>query len=275
MQRFVGNSLPKDGNHQTLLPPSSLANGHDRQTRETTSALRRKLSAFTYLTGEEMSRLDTLERRPRSIRANREFICSDHHDHRAYILNKGWVYTYKLLADGSRQVLSFHLPGDFIALNRVVLRTWNRGAVALTDIEVCEIQPQDVTEILHAQPKLASAILWALSRDTAIAEEHLVDLGRRSALVRTAHFLIELGARLRLVGLASEDGYHCPINQSLLADALGISAIHLNRVLRQLREKGCLTFRHGYVSLDNPQRLMSLAQYDGSHLDQDIEPALV
>lgn len=274
MRRLVENSLTKDGKH-SLFSRSNLASGNGPQPQKTPSALRKKLSAFTYLTGEELDRINALEQRPRTIQAGREFICSDHHDQRAYILNKGWVYTYKLLADGSRQVLSFHLPGDFIALNRVVLRTWNRGAVALTDIEVCEIQPRDITDVLHTQPKLATAILWALSRDTAIAEEHLVDLGRRSALVRTAHFLIELGARLRLVGLASEDGYHCPINQSLLADALGISAIHLNRILRQLREKGCLTFRQGYVSLDNPQRLMSLAQYDGGYLDQDIEPALV
>jgi hypothetical protein len=75
--------------------------------------------------------------------------------------------------------------------------------------------------------------------------EHLVNVGRRSALIRTAHLLLELGLRLQLVGLGSDSGFVCPLNQYLLADALGLTAIHVNRVLRQLRERGLVTFREG------------------------------
>jgi CRP-like cAMP-binding protein len=190
-------------------------------------------------------------------------------------MESGWAYTYRLLKDGSRQVINFHLPGDFVALSHVILRYWEGGAVALTDIEVWEISPNDISDIVQSRPRLATALLWAISREGALAEEHLVDLGRRTALVRTAHFLLELGTRLKHIGLATDAGYACPINQSLLADAVGISPIHLNRVLRQLRESGCLTFRNGYVSLDHPQRLIALAQYDGSYLEQPAQPLLL
>ena len=99
--------------------------------------------------------------------------------------------------------------------------------------------------------------------------EHLVDLGRRNALERTAHFLLELGARLKLVGLGSAAGYACPLSQYLPSDALGLSAVHINRVLRELREDGLLTFRNGQVTFDDYERLVTLANFDKAYLDQD------
>jgi CRP-like cAMP-binding protein len=98
--------------------------------------------------------------------------------------------------------------------------------------------------------------------------EHLVGVGRRDALARTAHFLVELGLRLRLVGLGSEAGFACPLNQYLLSDALGLTAIHLNRVLRKLREQGLVTFRDGQVVFHNLPGLRRLAEHHGGYLDQ-------
>lgn len=99
--------------------------------------------------------------------------------------------------------------------------------------------------------------------------EHLVGLGRRNALERTAHFLLELGARLKLVGLATSNGYACPLSQYLLSDALGLSAVHINRVLRQLREEGLLTFQRGKVTFDDLPRLVALVEFDTAYLDHN------
>ena len=96
----------------------------------------------------------------------------------------------------------------------------------------------------------------------------MVGLGRRNALARTAHFLVELGLRLRLVGMSSEAGYACPLNQYLLADALGLTAIHLNRTLRQLRERKLATLRDGKVTFHDLNRLRALAGHHGGYLDQ-------
>ncbi|MDN3720500.1 Crp/Fnr family transcriptional regulator [Roseibium salinum] len=98
--------------------------------------------------------------------------------------------------------------------------------------------------------------------------EHLVGLGRRDADARMAHFLLELGSRLALVGMGGRAGYDCPLTQYHLADALGLSAVHVNRVLRQLRERGLVTFRNGRVTFDDYAALIDLADFDPAYLDQ-------
>src|SRR6185369_9387132 len=108
-------------------------------------------------------------------------------------------------------------------------------------------------------PRLGAALLWAVSRDEAVMVEHLVGIGRRSAIERMAHFFLELGQRLQLVGMATDTKFECPLNQYLLADALGLTAIHVNRVLRQLREQGVIKlcgFDSGY--LDQPRPLTEI-----------------
>ncbi len=99
--------------------------------------------------------------------------------------------------------------------------------------------------------------------------EHLVGVGRRGALERTAHYLLEFCARLKLVGLATNKGYDCPPSQYFLADALGLSAVHVNRVLHQLREKGLLTFQKSRVTFDGFDGLVGLADFDKAYLDHD------
>ena len=99
--------------------------------------------------------------------------------------------------------------------------------------------------------------------------EHLVGIGRRNALERTAHYLLELGARLKLVGFGDKTGFDCPLTQYHLADALGLSAVHANRVLRTLREDGLVTFQKGRVSFDNFKALSELAGFDPDYLDHE------
>lgn len=98
--------------------------------------------------------------------------------------------------------------------------------------------------------------------------EHLVDLGRRSAVQRIGHFLLELGARLNLVGLADKYGYSCPLTQYHLADVSGLTAVHVNRVLRTLREDGLVTFRDGLVIFNDYDKLAALVDFDPVYLDQ-------
>ena len=99
--------------------------------------------------------------------------------------------------------------------------------------------------------------------------EHLVNLGRRSAEERMAHFLLELGARLMLIGIGDKSGYDCPLTQYHLVDALGLSAVHVNRVLRHLRDDGLVTFQKSRVVFDDLERLADLAGFDIAYLDQD------
>ena len=109
------------------------------------------------------------------------------------------------------------VPGDFIGLRSVLLRTADHSAVTMTDAVIAEVPAQRMLTTFHLVPRLGAAILWAASRDEAMVVEHLVGIGRRDALTRTAHFLVELGLRLSLIGLGSDKGYTCPLNQYVLA----------------------------------------------------------
>ena len=228
----------------------------------------RKLGAFVALSGSELAVLETLHKRRRTFVAGRDLVHQGQSEQAAYILASGWACSYKILQDGQRQIVDFQIPGDFLGLRSVLLHISDHSIEPVTDIEVSEVLVPDLLDAFSRTPRLATAILWAASRDEAMVVEHLVDVGRRNAAERMAHFLLELGARAALVGMGSKAGFACPLTQYLLADALGLSAVHVNRVLRQLREDGMVTFRDGFVTFDNYARLTDFAQFDPTYLDQ-------
>ena len=232
------------------------------------SPLALKLGAYIALSEPELTILAALHTRRRVFPAGHDLIYQGQAERPAYILASGWVCSYKILPQGTRQIVDFQIPGDFLGLRSVLFRTADHNIEPVTRVEASEVFASDLIDAFKRSPRLATAVLWAASRDEAMVVEHLIDLGRRDAIQRTAHFLLELGARLMLVGLGTKEGYACPLSQYLLADALGLSAVHVNRVLRQLREEGLLTFRDGKVTFDNFAGLVALAEFDLSYLDQ-------
>lgn len=228
----------------------------------------RKLSAFVALSENELAVLERMHQRKKSFSAGRDLVHQGQSQQAAYILSTGWVVSYKIQVDGSRQIVDFQIPGDFLGLRSVLLHTSDHGIEPIQEIEAAEVLTSDLLGVFAETPRLATAILWAMSRDEAMVVEHLVGLGRRDADARMAHFLLELGMRLSLVGMGSRQGYACPLTQYHLADALGLSAIHVNRVLRKLRENGLVTFRDGFVTFEDYDGLVTLADFDPAYLDQ-------
>lgn len=233
------------------------------------SPFARKLGAFVALSEKEESALHKLHGRRKTFSAGVDMVYEGQANHVAYILASGWVCSYKLLEDGTRQIVDFQVPGDFLGLRSVLLRTSDHNIEPVTKVEASEVLSQDLLEAFSETPRLATAVLWAASRDEAMVVEHLVSIGRRDAKERTVHFLLELGARLNLVGLGTPAGYACPLSQYVIADTLGLSAIHLNRVLRELREDGLLTFRQGRVEFHDLDGLVELSGFDKTYLDHD------
>ncbi len=229
----------------------------------------RKLGAFVALSDEDLATLDRLHQRRRKFKAGVDLVYQGQADQAAYILAKGWVCSYKLLPNGGRQIIDFQVPGDFLGLRSVLFRTADHNIEPVTPVEASEVVLTDLLDAFATTPRLATAVLWAASRDEAMVVEHLVGLGRRDALERTAHYLLEFGARLMLVGLGTKEGYACPLSQYMFADALGLSAVHVNRVLRQLREMGLLTFQRGRVTIHDFDRLVELAGFDMAYLDHE------
>lgn len=232
-----------------------------------TTPLARKLSSFVALSADELACLDDLQSRRRSVAALTEIVHEGQTDHRAWILQGGWANCYKLVPNGGRQIIGFPLPGDFMGLRSVLLRTSDHSFASLTDAVVSDVSRQRMIQVFQEFPRLATAILWATSRDEAMVVEHLVNIGRRSAIERLAHLFLELGQRLQMAGLVSTTEFACPLNQYVLADALGLTAVHVNRVLRQLRERGLITLKAQQVIIHNLDGLLELAGYDSAYLN--------
>jgi PAS domain S-box-containing protein len=232
-----------------------------------TSALERKLCRFALLDAEERRLLATLEAHNRYV-ANKERLNleAEAENGATWLIGNGWVYSYALLADGRRQIIGFHLPGDLIGRDAQLTTGGRHLYATASDCVLCTLDPTVLAEILQGRNNLAAALRGAAAQDAAIIEQHLVSIGRRSAEGRLAHLLLELGARLEAVQLADAGGYRCPLTQELLADALGLTNVHVNRLLRRLRDEGLLTFMRGFVAFKNKPRLIELAEYDPAYL---------
>ena len=187
--------------------------------------------------------------------------------HRAFVLQAGWACSYKDLLNGRRQIISFPIAGDIVGLRSVLLRTADHTFATLTDAVVSAVEGTHVMKCVTDFPRLGAALLWAASRDEAMVVEHLVNIGRRSALERTAHFFMELAERLTLAGQATETEFDCPLSQFVIADALGLTSIHVNRVMRHLREMRLLTLKKGKAQIHDLAGLRKLAGFQGGYLN--------
>lgn len=236
------------------------------------SRLVQKLSSFNTLNEEELSCLKELQSETVFVERGRELLIQGQRNHIAYILQSGWGCSYKILQDGGRQIITFPIPGDCFGLRSVLLRTMDHSFSTITDCVVSRIELPRMLEVFRDYPRVAAALLWATSRDEAITVEHLASVGRRTSIERTAHFFLELSDRLQLVGLATQEEFECPLNQYELADTLGLSSIHVNRVLRDLRESKLITFKDRKVEVHNYEELKLLAGYE--NIDDTDNPAV-
>ena len=160
------------------------------------SPLTRKLLAFVALNDAELALLEQLHERRRSFGIGADLVHQGQSERAAYILSAGWVCSYKIQPDGTRQIVDFQVPGDFLGLRSVLLRTSDHAFEPITDIQAAKVQASDLINAFSLMPRLATAILWAASRDEAMVVEHLVGIGRRDADARVAHFLLDTIAML-------------------------------------------------------------------------------
>ncbi len=182
------------------------------------------------------------------------------------LLIDGFVGRYKDSASGERQVTEVHLAGDFIDLHGFLLKRLEHSIGALTPVRAGQFPHDGIREITEQEPHLGR-LLWLMTLiDAAIQRERILTLGRRSAVARVAHLICELLARLEAIGLSDGRGFRFPVVQADLADATGLTPVHVNRMLRDLRERRLMTFRSGKVEILDRPGLEALAEFDRSYL---------
>jgi CRP-like cAMP-binding protein len=185
---------------------------------------------------------------------------------RSMLVTRGYSCRYRLLASGERQLMAIHLPGDFVDLHSFLLKQMDHSVGALTECDVFTFPHERLVLLTERYPHL-TRMLWLLTLvDGASHREWLVGLGLRSAAQRTAHLFCEIYRRLEVVGLAS--GYHfsLPVTQAALADAVGITSVHVNRVIQELRQRGLIDWEGGIVTIRDWSALKHVAEFDDGYL---------
>jgi CRP-like cAMP-binding protein len=183
------------------------------------------------------------------------------------IVVQGFAGRIKFLPDGTRQILAFHIPGDFCDLHSFLLQRMDHGIMALTQCVIAKVSHAHISEITDRFPRLTRALWWDTATDAAVHREWMVSMGRRSAYEQMAHLLCEMLLRLRSVGLVKGDTYELPVTQEELGDAFGLSGVHVNRMLQALR-RGNLIISHGkYITIPDLEALKEAAGFDPTYLE--------
>ncbi|WP_197426041.1 Crp/Fnr family transcriptional regulator [Erythrobacter sp. CCH5-A1] len=182
------------------------------------------------------------------------------------LLVSGWACRYKDLPDGRRQIVDFFLPGEFCDLNIYILSELDHSIGALTAVRYYEIQPQQFQDVIDQRPRLLRALLWHEMVTSGIQRAWLVSIGQRSPLERLSHLFVELYYRLKTVGLATGTGFDLPITQNHLAEANGLSLVHLNRTLQEMRREGLIELSDRQLKIIDLDRLKRVAMFNGNYL---------
>lgn len=232
-----------------------------------------KLAATARLASEDARVLQALAAGPIRRYEPRADIVLEGDDARCVrIIVSGWACRYKQLPDGRRQIVALLLPGDVCDHDTSLPDGMDHALGALDAVVLREVDPGAFAEMSSADGPIGLMLRQAMSAEVAIQREWTRNLGRRDARERLAHLFCELWHRLRAAGMVDSDGYDLPLSQPDLADALGLTAVHVNRVLRVLRSERLIVLTHRRLTIPSLDALEAVALFDGAYLHLRARP---
>jgi CRP-like cAMP-binding protein len=220
------------------------------------------------LSPEEIARFAELQAPTRTVRRGSEIVTQGRKYPEVFVLLEGIAIRYRVSHDGRRQILNVILPGDFIGFPACFFQSALFSVGALTEIQVSAVSMPRLLALFAPPGRFAAILLWQFSCEAAMYAEHLIDLGRRSALERVAHFLLELLTRLQAIGLAKERSYSMPLTQAVIGEILGLSMAQVNRSLRQLRDDRLVTIEGRRVLINDFEGLAAIADFEKSYINR-------
>lgn len=220
-----------------------------------------RLSRVMKLGAADLESLEGILASERSVRKRQELVVHGSRFRSLCFVKDGFAIRYRLLRSGKRQILNVISPGDVVGFPVSFFDRSAYSIVALTDLNYSVCALDAYVSLCYEQPQFGLALTWIAAHEAAVYAEHIVDLGRRTPIERLARFLLEIHARLLEVGRAEAASFELPISQEVIADVLGLSVAHLNRMMQQLRAEELITSRGRSVELSDLAGLQNLAQY--------------
>ncbi len=231
-----------------------------------TLPLIRKLGSIHPLTQDEKQAVLDLQIHVREFDAGRDIVRHGDRPSQCCLLLDGFAHRHKTVGDGGRQIMSVHMPGEMPDLMSLHLVVMDHTLSALTAATVGFVSHQQVGQLMRDHPRIADALWRDALIDAAIAREWMVGLGRRDARSRIAHLLCELVLRMEAIGLAHDKTVKLPMTQGSIADAMGLSTVHVNRVVQELRREGLIALRSQALTVKNWEGLQKAADFDPGYL---------
>ena len=187
-----------------------------------------------------------------------------------FTIFEGWAFSYKLIPDGRRQILSFLLPGDSVSFQFMHRERLHFSEQALTDVSLCYFDRRALARYVAERPRLVQRLDRLTAGAIAAADDRLTDLGRRSAHERIAVFFLQLSRRLQQRGLVAGESFPFPVRQQHIADALGLTSVHVSRVLKDLKADGMLSIDQERLTIHDPRKLKKLSGMGDQPLDERL-----
>jgi CRP-like cAMP-binding protein len=233
------------------------------------NSLIKKLEKLDRLTAEVRSVLESFAFADRDVGQDEDIVKQGTTPKVSTLLLEGLAGRYKVLGDGQRQITALHVPVD---LHSFLLAKMDHAIVALTPCRVAAVSHDTLRQVTERFPHLGRVLWLTTLIDGSIHREWLVAMGRRTALAHTAHMFCELFLRLKLIGAVDVYSFKLPLTQEEMADALGLSHVHVNRTLGELRDAGLLEWRRQLVTIHDWDRLVEVAEFDDTYLNLKGKP---
>ena len=237
----------------------------DASLNPVTSLIRKLESIFTLSDDERQAVLD-LPLQVMHLKADQDIVREGDRPTRSCALLEGFACTFKVTAEGKRQITAFYIPGDIPDLQSLHLEVLDISLGTLTPCKVGFIQHEVLQGLCDRNPRIAKALWRETLIDAAIFREWTVNVGRREAYSRIAHILCELTVRLQAVGLTQDHTCKIPITQSEFADATGLANVHVNRVLQELRADGLIVLKGDTLQVLDWDQLKQAGDFDATYL---------
>lgn len=234
------------------------------------SCFAERLGDLVELTTQERAALDRLEERERALKRGMTLQRENDRANDVYVLRRGTMMSSVLLHDGSRQILRFHFPGDLLAVSNIIYGDATETITALTDSVVCPFERTALSALMLEHPRISALILVYNQIERAALTDRLAALGRTSAKARVAAMLIEIRNRMRMLDRGVTTSFVLGLTQEEIGDATGLTAVHVNRMLRQLEDEGLIARTAGRVEFLDERGLTRSANFVDRYSGLDL-----
>ena len=232
-----------------------------------------KLSAHATLSPEDIAVIEAECTNARDVPARHDLIREGDPSGPLFVILAGWACRYQMLPEGTRQITAFLMPGDCCDMHLSTSHVMDHSIATLTDARVASIPRKRFEHLIATRPALTQALWWAQLVDEGVLRAWIVSMGRRGSVERVAHLMCELYIRARSIGLTDGDRLELPLTQLVLGDALGLTPVHGNRVLRRLRLQGIMELRAGTLVIHRVEKLAVVAGFDEQYLQRRLKQA--